>query len=706
MGDISDTLAPLSVASERAKQKSKEELVAEIFRLHKLIESTQYQTKTAYWEYVIETQDITFSEYAYKLVGLEPYSIKLTNEIFDELIHPDDRDMFVAMRNKLASEGIPDGFEYRLLVNGKTKHIKLTSVLEKNENGVGIRVMGATQDITDLKYNEGRLRKINLFAQDLMTLHSEQDLIWYVVKQVVSELDLEDCVIYLLDKNTNELVQSATYGLKSGGDRVINNKLRIKVGEGITGHVAMTKTPLIIDDITKDDRYIADIPGMGSEICVPIIHEGQLFGVIDSEHSEINYFTENDQNLLNTIATLLAAKLGQWDNLEKIKTSEAQYREAQRIAHFGSWDWDLKNNIIKLSNETYLIMGLIPQEKAIDFKQFRKCLHPDDVEALTTTVEQMTHIHNDFDANFRIVRPDGEIRHIQSTGEAFFDDNNSAFRMSGSMLDITKIKIAEDALMRHKENLEMLVEERTASMKSARDEAEQANKAKSEFLSQMSHELRTPLNAILGFGQLLKLDSDLLNEIQQDNVEEILSAGSHLLELINDILDLTKIETRKLKISISKIHIDEIIPQCLTLIAAPANERHLNITTNIKNTGHVIMSDGTRFRQVMLNLLSNAVKYNRDYGDITLDYKIMDENHLRIYVTDTGMGLSENEIANLYTPFERFNKTINVEGTGIGLVITKTLVELMGGTMGVESIVGKGCSFWVEFLRSDPASMT
>lgn len=229
----------------------------------------------------------------------------------------------------------------------------------------------------------------------------------------------------------------------------------------------------------------------------------------------------------------------------------------------------------------------------------------------------------------------------------------------------------------------------------ATEEANRANQAKSEFLSNMSHELRTPLNAILGFGQLLAMDIE--DDEQKRNVDEILKAGDHLLTLINEILDLSKIETGNLELSLEPCHLNTIIEEVIALIKPLAEIRNIHITNNIsQKTNYSIQVDYTRFKQVMLNLLSNAVKYNRDKGTITISCEVGKNNKLRIKIGDTGEGLSEEQLKILFDPFVRMDRHKNVEGTGIGLTITRHLIELMAGTIGVESQQGKGSTFWVE----------
>ena len=262
--------------------------------------------------------------------------------------------------------------------------------------------------------------------------------------------------------------------------------------------------------------------------------------------------------------------------------------------------------------------------------------------------------------------------------------------------DITERKKTEQELYKHREHLEDLVQERTAEMTIARDEAERANAAKSEFLSRMSHELRTPLNAILGFGQILVRDAEELNDIQRDNVKEILHAGHHLLDLINEVLDLARIESGKTEIVLTSVSVDDLLQQCVSLIQPQLDEYQLKLIDHISGQGYMIQADLTRLKQVMLNFLSNAVKYNCENGSITLDSKLTNNQCLHIDISSTGHLLTTEEIAILFTPFDRLGAERAIEGTGIGLVISKHLVEAMGGVIGVESSADKGNTFWIE----------
>jgi len=235
-----------------------------------------------------------------------------------------------------------------------------------------------------------------------------------------------------------------------------------------------------------------------------------------------------------------------------------------------------------------------------------------------------------------------------------------------------------------------------AKLKEAMAAAEKANRAKTDFLSGMSHELRTPLNAILGFAQLMESGTPQPTPAQRRSIDQILKAGWYLLELINEILDLAQIESGKVTLSQEPVSLAEVMLECRAMIEPQAQQRGIGMSFPRFEAPCHVKADRTRIKQVLINLLFNAIKYNRPGGTVSVTCSPCPPNSIRISVRDSGAGLSPEQLAQLFQPFNRLGKETGAEeGTGIGLVVTKRLVELMGGVIGVESSVGVGSVFWV-----------
>lgn len=275
----------------------------------------------------------------------------------------------------------------------------------------------------------------------------------------------------------------------------------------------------------------------------------------------------------------------------------------------------------------------------------------------------------------------GSFYWVETTIVPFMDTFGKPYQYVSIRTDITQRKQAEQELLR------------------AKEAAETANRAKSEFLSRMSHELRTPLNAILGFGQLLESDRDEpLTPSQTENVEHIVKAGWHLLELVNEVLDLARIEAGMMQLHISDAPLQELVKECIDLISPLAGERQIEIKDHVSSSmPHFVRVDRVRLKQVILNYLSNAVKYNRQGGQITVECKPIPGERLRVSVADSGPGIPPDKIEQLFLPFNRLDADeTEVHGAGVGLAVAKRLMEFMGGEVGVSSEPGLGATFWAD----------
>ena len=308
----------------------------------------------------------------------------------------------------------------------------------------------------------------------------------------------------------------------------------------------------------------------------------------------------------------------------------------------------------------------------------------------------------------RFLAHGGDVRWMEVKGRAVFDADGNLVGFSGVLHDVSQRKAAEARAQAAREEAERARDEAERARdeaEEARDQAERASRAKSEFLSRMSHELRTPLNAILGFTQLLEF-AELSGE-DADNLSMIIRAGRHLLSLINDTLDVSRIESGRLSMSLEPVPVESVTQESLDLIRPDATSRRLTLRTRGEGPAPHVVADRQRLKQVLVNLLSNAVKYNRTGGEIRVAWAVAEPGTtpdipsplgwLRIEVSDTGQGIPAERFDDVFLPFERIGaERTDVDGSGIGLALAKNLVEAMGGRIGVRSVPGVGSTFFVD----------
>ncbi|MGD9581247.1 MAG: PAS domain S-box protein [Vampirovibrionia bacterium] len=276
---------------------------------------------------------------------------------------------------------------------------------------------------------------------------------------------------------------------------------------------------------------------------------------------------------------------------------------------------------------------------------------------------------------------------------------NNKWHAVGILRDITSRKKLENALKTERNNLEKTVLKRTEKLNKSLRALEKANKLKDQFLSNMSHELRTPLNAIIGFTDLLEMQYyGTLTEKQDEYLKLIKNSSTHLLDLINDLLDISKIDAGSMELFFKDVQIDEIINETISAFGTQINNKSLEIETIITNEITSIETDKRKLLQILLNLLSNAVKYTPEKGKITIKASKTKSLQLKLSITDTGTGIDENKISNIFSEFYQLNQVRDqaLGGTGLGLALSKRLTELLGGKIGVKSEVTKGSTFWVK----------
>lgn len=367
---------------------------------------------------------------------------------------------------------------------------------------------------------------------------------------------------------------------------------------------------------------------------------------------------------------------------------ETRRREARQMriinaSNDGIWEWSAEENTFFFSKRCFEQIGIPISDKDLQkglhqFRKFRERILPQDRRRLDLAWMRHLKYGEVFDVEYCIRGGGDQLYWLRTRGQANFNEDGELLSVSGTNLDITELRLAKERVMQ------------------AKEAAEKANRAKSEFLSSMSHELRTPMNAILGFSQLFDFDTNLTAS-QRENIREIRKAGQHLLRLINDVLDLAKIESGKLTLSLEPVLPVRVVEECMALMQAQADARQISLHFDAGELASLyVQADAMRLKQVLLNLISNAIKYNRPCGSVTLRFLAQDVRRLTIQVEDAGHGIPESQRDAVFEPFNRLGaEESDAEGSGVGLVITRQLVEMMGGGLEFESEVGKGSCFSV-----------
>ena len=565
--------------------------------------------------------------------------------------------------------------------------------------------------ITMIKINEKPLMIEVYYLEDKPFLKEEEDLISDIGKRLKSILEQKETQQKL--KESEEWLSTT---LMSIGDAVIatdrlgNIQFVNPIAEVITGfkHEACIGKPLkdIFNIINEETRKSVENPVLN------VFRKGKIGGLanhnvliakngkeipIDDNGAPIKDGKGNLKGVVLVFRDITESRKAE-EELQKSKTSLVN---AQRIAHLGNWDWDIVKNELVWSDEIYRIFSLKTQEFGATYEAFVNIIHPDDRELVQNAVDEALYRNKPYSIDHRIVLPDGSVRVVHEQGEVTFDKDDKPIQMLGTVWDITERKKSEKLRERFSEKLENKVKKRTKELKESLEQQKlyqeqllKASQFKSEFMASMSHELRTPLNSAIGFTDIL-LEGFYgdINEKQNHFLNNIRSSAFHLLDLINDVLDISKIEAGKIELNIEEFSLNKITDQIITTLKPMYEEKNLEFDVIGLEEDKIILADKLRFKEILYNLLSNAVKYTKEGG---FKLKVLEsENQWEFNVIDTGIGIAEEDFGLIFKEFKRVKSdyVYSVEGTGLGLSLTKKLIELHGGNISFTTKLGEGSTF-------------
>jgi PAS domain S-box-containing protein len=421
---------------------------------------------------------------------------------------------------------------------------------------------------------------------------------------------------------------------------------------------------------------------------------------LDSSKAEMERLARENVQLYQqtkVYSQLLEAKVE--ERTRELKAKEARLAEAQKLAHLGNFEWEFITKKTTWSDELFRILGLDSEQVEPSLEVMHNLIHPDDREFWSKSLAEALASGQDDELEFRVVRPDGSLRYLFVKRQLTKDTSGRVVKLFGTVQDISDRKQTE------------------AALQNALEAAEVANRAKSDFIANMSHELRNPLNGILGYAQILRRDQTATPK-QRDGINIIYQCGTHLLTLINDLLDIAKIEAQKMELIPTEFHFPTFLFNIQQIFHLRAEQKQLTfIYQPSTHLPTAIRADEKRLRQILINLLSNAIKFTNT-GSVTFkaevlgNSKTLEENfpsqilntksqiptpRIRFQIEDTGIGMRPEQLSKIFMPFEQVgDSSRKVEGIGLGLAITKNLVSLMGGELFVESTLGEGSIFGVD----------
>ena len=563
------------------------------------------------------------------------------------------------------------------------------------------------------------LETINAFGSILMRASSLHESAWSVAKHAVAKLDYIDCIIYLINDH-GELYQCAAHGSKNPTAQDIKNPIKLKIGEGICGHVALTGIGEVIADTSKDSRYLADHEDRYSEIAVPVISDGIVVGIIDSGHPQKDYFSRHDLNIFTTIASMLSLKISQTKALEEkdewadelaIANKELafQNKEKQKRADelaitnselaFQNQEKEKRADELAIANTELVFQGE-EKDDLIDELSIVKQEKLSRVEALAIAKEKIAvqgEEKADLIDELSIVKQEklSRVEALELAKEKIAVQGEEKADLVYELVIANKelaFQIEEKA--KRANELEFKIQHRTKELKESLEREKELGILKTNFVSMASHEFRTPLAAISATSDvILRYYSKLSRNDINLRLKKIKKKVLDMTIMLEDILIIGKSESQKLNFNPSLIDIVSLIKSIITEYQLSESENR-SIIYNISSPVIEVNADTKWIKHIVLNLFSNALKYSDKYKQVEV-FINKDQAGISFSFKDYGIGIPKEDIKQLFEPFHRGDNVQNISGTGLGLSVLKKAVDLHKGKIEVESEINGGSSFKV-----------
>jgi len=592
-------------------------------------------------------------------------------------VNPERRTEF---KRLIEAQGFVERFEYEVYrKDGSRIWLSENAHAVRGADG-GVLYEGTAQDITERKRAEEESRLMQTIALAVggaKDLHSALGMVVHNVCEATGWC-LGQAWIPRRDGSGLEYASSSCkHDARFEKFHAFSEGFTFLPGEGLPGRVWASKQLAWIRDVTVDTNFpraqAAQKAGLKAAVGIPVMADEQVLAVIEFFVRESREEDERFVKLISSVAAQLGQIVQRKQAEEALRQAEQKYRLIFEDAIEGMFQTTPDGKYLSVNPAIARMFGYeSPEELMASVSDIGPVVYvnPERRTDFKRLIEAQGFVER---FEYEVYRKDGSRIWLSENARAVRDANGVVIFYEGAMQDMTERKRV--------------------------DEVERASKAKSEFLSRMSHELRTPLNAILGFGQLLERQKP--TEVQRTRISYILSAGRHLLELINEVLDISRIEAGHMQFSLEPVSVTDAVDEAIGLVLPLTTERKIKIErTDLIDSSPIVLADRQRLKQVLLNLLANAVKYNRDAGRVIVDLAPQPNEHFRISIIDEGPGIPSEKRSRLFSPFERLGAEAGLcEGTGLGLALSKRLVEAMAGTIG-ESAPASGSCFWIEFPQT------